>query len=160
MSQRPEPPPEGALIKATLKRHGKSARKAAQEAGISEGRWRQIADGYQVISAGNYAPVKGPAETVARMASVAGVSPEELEIADRHDAARELRTLQAAELREAPTLPPHLGHIKDPSPAEAAMLQYLAAMQEQIRVLDGKIDAMAEREREESENGAHEQKGA
>lgn len=61
-----------------------------------------------------------------------------------------------------PGLPPHLDHIEDPTPKEAAMLQYLAAMQEEIRALGQKVDAMAEREREREglENGASEQKGA
>jgi len=49
-----------ALVGAKL-----SAREAARRAGISEGRWRQIASGYQVVSAGVYAPAHGPAGTLA-----------------------------------------------------------------------------------------------
>jgi hypothetical protein len=67
-----------------------SAREAARRAGISEGRWRQIAGGYQVVSAGVYAPVRGPAETLARMAAVVGVTPAQLTEAGRPDAARAL----------------------------------------------------------------------
>jgi len=74
-----------ALARAKL-----SAREAARRAGISEGRWRQIASGYQVVSAGVYAPVRGPAGTLARMASVAGVTPAQLRRAGRPDAARVL----------------------------------------------------------------------
>ncbi|MFY9889494.1 MAG: helix-turn-helix transcriptional regulator, partial [Streptosporangiaceae bacterium] len=65
MADRPEPPPWGTLIAAALRRAGLSAREAARRAGISEGRWRQITGGYQVVSPGVYAPVRGPAGTVA-----------------------------------------------------------------------------------------------
>lgn len=93
MSEHPKQLPEGALIADALKRSRLSARKAAGRAGMSEGRWRQIVKGYQTVSAGTHAPVRGPAETVARMAEVVGVTPEQLEQADRADAADELRTL-------------------------------------------------------------------
>jgi transcriptional regulator with XRE-family HTH domain len=74
-----------ALARAKL-----SAREAARRAGISEGRWRQIASGYQVVSAGVYAPVRGPAQTLARMAAVVGVTPAQLTEAGRPDAAKAL----------------------------------------------------------------------
>jgi hypothetical protein len=64
-----------------------SAREASRRAGISEGRWRQITSGYQVVSPGVYAPVRGPAATLARMAAVAGVSGADLRAAGREDAA-------------------------------------------------------------------------
>jgi lambda repressor-like predicted transcriptional regulator len=87
MSERPEPPPWGAVITAGLRRSRLSARQASRQAGISEGRWRQIAGGYQVVSPGVYAPVRGPAATLARMAAVAGVSAADLRAAGRADAA-------------------------------------------------------------------------
>lgn len=87
MMSRPEPPPWGVLISDALRRARVSARTAARQAGISEGRWRQIAHGYQVVSSGVYAPVHGPAATVARMAAVAGLTPAELTAAGRPDAA-------------------------------------------------------------------------
>lgn len=43
--------------------------------------------------AGQYIPVRAPAETLARMAQVVGVTPEQLEQANRADAAAELREL-------------------------------------------------------------------
>lgn len=91
MDKRPEPPPWGRLITQALQRSGMSARKAAKKAGMSDGRWRQITSGYQNVSAGVYAPVRGPAETIARMAQVVGLTPGELEKAGRPDAAEELR---------------------------------------------------------------------
>ena len=74
MPTRPAPPPWGALITSALREAGLSAREAARRAGLSEGRWRQITSGYQVVSAGVYAPVRGPAGTLARMAAVAGLA--------------------------------------------------------------------------------------
>jgi|ERR1700722_1663730 len=87
MTERPEPPPWGALITAALTRHGLSAREAARRAGLSEGRWRQITGGYQVVSPGVYAQVHGPAATLARMAGAAGVTAAQLRAAGRPDAA-------------------------------------------------------------------------
>lgn len=87
MPDRPEPPRWGALIIAALAREGLSVREAARRAGLSEGRWRQITAGYQVVSPGVYAPVRGPAATLARMARVAGVTPAQLRMAGREDAA-------------------------------------------------------------------------
>ena len=60
MTEKPTPTPEGKLIQAAIKRAGLSARKAADRAGISEGRWRQIASGYQVAAKGTYIPWWGP----------------------------------------------------------------------------------------------------
>jgi len=101
MPTRPAPPPWGALITAALRQAGLSAREAARRAGLSEGRWRQITSGYQVVSAGIYAPVRGPAATLARMASVAGVTPAQLEQAGRADAAAALAAAPAADAGEA-----------------------------------------------------------
>src|SRR5256885_5929030 len=98
---KPEQRPEGWLIAAALKRSNLSARKASQLAGMSDGRWGQIVRGYQTMGDGVYAPVKAPAETIARMAKVVGVTPEQLEDLDRADAAEELRQL----LAEAPPEP-------------------------------------------------------
>jgi transcriptional regulator with XRE-family HTH domain len=88
MSKRPDPPPWGVLLARALAKAKLSAREAARRAGISEGRWRQIASGYQVVSAGVYAPVHGPARTLARMAAVVGVTPAQLKKAGRPDAAK------------------------------------------------------------------------
>lgn len=71
-----------------------SVREAARRAGISEGWWRQIVNGWQPVSGGGGAPVRGPAPTVARMAQIVGVTPEELATTgERPDAAEELRIL-------------------------------------------------------------------
>ncbi len=117
MTDRPEPPPWGTLITAALRSAGISAREAARRAGISEGRWRQISSGYQVVSPGVYARVRGPAATLAKMAAVADVTAAELRASGRADAAEALLRQQAAEallqqaaealLRQAEERPPH-----------------------------------------------------
>jgi hypothetical protein len=95
MAERPAPPPWGILVTKALATAKLSAREAARRAGISEGRWRQIAGGYQVVSAGVYAPVHGPPETLARMAAVVGVTPAQLSKAGRPDAARALAAVSS-----------------------------------------------------------------
>ncbi|MFJ2178949.1 helix-turn-helix domain-containing protein [Streptomyces sp. NPDC087851] len=95
MSSPPQPRPEGELIKRAMKRKRLSARKAATAAGMSEGRWRQIVNGYQHVSAGQTMAVTGPADTVARMALVVDLAPEDLAGVGREDAAEELRILVA-----------------------------------------------------------------
>lgn len=72
-----------------------SMRKAAEMAGISDGRWRQIVKGYQGTGQGRI-PVVAPSETVARMALVVGVTDSQLEDAGRPDAAEVLRKLLAS----------------------------------------------------------------
>jgi transcriptional regulator with XRE-family HTH domain len=92
VSVQPDPSPEGALIREARRAAGLSFRKIAGRAGISYGRWRQIEAGYQNVTLGVYEPVRAPDRTVARMAAVVGVSPEQLEEAGRADAAAVLRS--------------------------------------------------------------------
>jgi transcriptional regulator with XRE-family HTH domain len=108
MNERPDPPAWGALITAALASEGISAREAARRAGMSEGRWRQITAGYQVVSPGVYAQVHGPAGTLARMAAVVGVTPDQLRAAGRDDAA----TVLAAQLERQPANDEMLERIK------------------------------------------------
>lgn len=131
MNERPAAPPWGLLIAQALKKSRMSAREAAKRAGMSDGRWRQIVSGYQTVSAGVYAPVRGPAETLARMAQVVGVTPEQLEQAGRSDA--------AAELRELPSLP---------EPEQELTARELT---ERLRELTAEFEAERERTRRESE---------
>jgi transcriptional regulator with XRE-family HTH domain len=91
MNERPAPPPEGRLIALAQKRARLSGRKAADKSGMSEGHWRAIVNGSRSIAKGVWVPVRAPAETLARMARVVGVTAEQLEQAGRPDAATELR---------------------------------------------------------------------
>lgn len=93
MDDRPEQRPEGRLIAVAQKQARLSQREAARRAGMSEARWRNIVSGYQTVSAGMHAPVRGPADTIARMSQVVGVTAEQLIAAGRDDAATELRDL-------------------------------------------------------------------
>jgi hypothetical protein len=93
-------PPEGRLIEDARARVRPklSIIQAAQRAGISDSRWRQITSGYMYV-AGKRTPTVGPADTVARMAHVVGVSADQLRKAGREDAAEELERILADEPR-------------------------------------------------------------
>lgn len=84
---------EGALIERARQLRGLKARAAARDAGMSDARWRQIESGYASVGPGQVIPVRGPDETVARMASVVGVTAEQLREAGRAAAADVLLTL-------------------------------------------------------------------
>lgn len=67
-----------------------SQRELARRVGMSEGRIRQIINGYQ--STGSMVvPIVGPADTVARMAVAAGLSPAQLREVGRDDVADAMR---------------------------------------------------------------------
>lgn len=93
MNRPPEPPPAyGALIEAAREAAGLSRREAARRAGISDAWWRYVVQGWQ------NGPISGAADTVAKMARVVGVTPDELETeGQRADAARVLREVLSAE---------------------------------------------------------------
>ena len=129
MAERPSPPPWGALLTKALASAEISAREAARRAGISEGRWRQIASGYQVVSPGIYAPVHGPAKTLARMAAVVGVTPEQLTRAGRQDAAKALASQGADASHEQ-----MLQRVREMNPQQARELLAAIAVQLGIRV--------------------------
>lgn len=94
VSEVPEQQPEGRLIADALLSKKLSARAAAAAAGISDTRWRHIVSGYQPAGQGNYIPVHGPADTLARMAMVVGVTADQLAGVGRSDAAGELVRIQ------------------------------------------------------------------
>ncbi|MEW2068470.1 helix-turn-helix transcriptional regulator [Streptomyces sp. NPDC007346] len=124
---RPEPPTEAALIARAQKRSGLSGRKAASLAGISDARWRQIIHGYQTIS-GTRLPVSAPDGTLARMASVVGVTPDQLREAGRPDAADELEQM-------TPPAPPRpAGQYTPPLDAITAIMASLS-VEEQAEVI-------------------------
>lgn len=100
MTEVPEQRPEGLLIAEALKRAKLSGRAAATAAGLSDGRWRQIVNGYQSVGGGNYFPVIGPPDTIARMAQVVNLTPDDLTKAGRPDAAEELSKLLGDETRD------------------------------------------------------------
>lgn len=98
VSERPPPPPEGQLITAALAklRPKTTVPEAARRADLSDSRWRQICQGYQMVS-GNPVPVTAPADTIARMANVVGVTYNQLVEAGREDAADALQDMELEE---------------------------------------------------------------
>lgn len=92
--------PEGRVIEDALKRPPKkSMRKLADEVGLSEGRVRQIINGYQSMG-GQIIAIVGPADTVARLAQAAGVTPEQMRSAGRPDAADVMSPLRGVGVTE------------------------------------------------------------
>ncbi|WP_327290242.1 helix-turn-helix domain-containing protein [Streptomyces sp. NBC_01198] len=108
MTEGPDAPPEGQLIKQALVGSRLSQREAARRAGISETRWRQLVSGYQLVSRAKV-PVRSPDDTLARMARAVGVTAEQLAGAGREGA--------AAVLREADATAAPLGRGTDPGSA-------------------------------------------
>lgn len=129
MSERPAPPPEGVLIAGALKRAKLSAREAARRSGLSEGRWRQIVSGSQTVSAGVHAPVRAPAETLARMGAVVALTPEDFIEAGREDVAAVMRGQEAAIEDVAPLTLEDLENFVPQTAAEKALLHILRVVQ-------------------------------
>lgn len=113
------------MIKEALDASHLSQRQAAKQAGISESRWRQIVTGYQSVD-GIKHPVRGPDETLARMAYVVHVSAGQLEEADRPKAAAILRGIEAKEHAKAHRatagLPPGRSRVAERWPLVQAVL--------------------------------------
>lgn len=103
-------PPEAALIKSRREamRPKLSQARAGELVGLSGTRWRQIENGYETARAGLQARVDAPADTLAHMARVLGITAEELRAVGRHDAAAELSNLESTDRRESHS--PAKGH--------------------------------------------------
>lgn len=85
--EKPPQRPEGALIANAIGNLGLSRRQAAGAIGISEGRLRQIINGYLSAGRGHYIEVVAPADTLMRIAIVLKISRAQLAAAGRADAA-------------------------------------------------------------------------
>lgn len=102
----PAPPPEAEIIRVARLARGLSPETAAKRTTVrlGGGRWRHIEQGY--TRRVPYTPTIAPAKTLAHMARVVGVQPQQLVDAGREDAAeilREIRRQEAAD--EQPTAP-------------------------------------------------------
>src|SRR5687767_10198333 len=84
--------PLGRLLEDRRTRAGLSQTAAAERAGISQGRWRQIIIGF-IERADGRSPTHPSPELLAHMASAVGMTPHELDNADEPQAAEELRRL-------------------------------------------------------------------
>lgn len=89
---KPEQTPTGALLSQEIKRKGLSQREVARQANLSEGRLRQILNGYASVGHGQYIPVSAPPATVARIALVLNLTTNELGRVDL-EAASELHNM-------------------------------------------------------------------
>lgn len=106
----PSPPPEARLIEEARAQRGLSQNRAAEVAGITGTRWRQIVNGTR--------PASGPrvTQTVASMALAVEVTPDVMEAAGRSDVAEVMTQLQrenaegSADPLTAPTQPLPPGH--------------------------------------------------
>ena len=123
---RPEPPPEAVLLRLARKAAGIGTRDAAAAGGISKARLSQIENGYE-RRMGQYKSVHGKDSTVAHLAAFTGVTPEELDEAQRPDAAAVLRVILRRRKPDPPE--PPLPPAPDPAPftpAEERMAEKLA----------------------------------
>lgn len=114
MSVHPEAPPESDLIRQRREAAvpGMSRRQAAAKAGISASQWSDVERGHKKAGSGVVVPVRATADTLARMARVAGASADDLVAAGRPDAARQLRAVeQERDLRQRIAAIPGLGVI-------------------------------------------------
>ncbi len=96
MSVHPESPAEARLIRQRREAlvPDVSRRQAAVKAGISPSQWSDVERGHKKAGSGVVVPVRGTAETLARMARAVGVSADDLAAAGREDAARQLRAFE------------------------------------------------------------------
>ncbi|MBD3778505.1 MAG: helix-turn-helix transcriptional regulator [Micrococcales bacterium] len=106
-----EPTRAARLIEQRRKQRGMSIREAAKAADLSEGRWRQIAKGYQQLAQGARAPVTTPPATTARMAMAVGVTSDELVAVGERQVADIVRESTASRLRH----PSRMGAGQPPS---------------------------------------------
>lgn len=138
MDDRPEQPPEGKLLTAALKRTGLSQRKAADKAAMSEGHWRAIATGSRSVNAGVWISVRAPADTLARMARVVEITPEQLEDVGRSDAAEELRLMASPD------------ESRNGAASKEDPLERLARLTRELNEVQRELREQAERDRRDS----------
>jgi hypothetical protein len=124
-------PPEAALIEQArhrLPKNRSAVSKVAKRARISEGRWRQIAKGYQQATKETRVPVRAPADTLARMAEAVDVSADELEAAGRSDAAEIIREQSRRLARGlASLIPTDTAEVGDRDTSKTTKVEYTMA---------------------------------
>jgi len=134
MTDRRGTPPEAELLKHARERMHLSIPVAAKRAsasmppgakGISAGRLRQIEAGYQTVTKGVQVPTSASHVNLAHLAKFYGIPPEDLEAAERPEAARILRDIQG--------VPPQLSVLPGTRPEgfpdgeEELLRRYIAA---------------------------------
>ena len=86
------------IIERKRKARGLSVREAARRATLSEGRWRQIAKGYQSAAQGMKVPVNAPIETLMRMARATGVQASDLRSFGEDEVASSIESQERSKL--------------------------------------------------------------
>jgi transcriptional regulator with XRE-family HTH domain len=109
-----------------------SRRQAAARAGISPSQWSDVERGSKRAGPGIIIPVQATAGTLAKMATVIGVSPEELAAAGRDDAADQLRSASRQQqlgerLADIPGLGFLAGHLRPEADARSELLPLIAS---------------------------------
>jgi len=104
--ERPEPPPEAPLIDAARRSSRLTVREVTRRARISEAHWRQIVSGYESLGGGEYREVHAKPETLARIAQVIGLTPDQLRKVRRTDAAEALEEITPDPQPEPPSYTP------------------------------------------------------
>ena len=124
-----------------------SKRHAAELAGMSEGRWRQLeAGGFR--RRGRWEPESAAAPTLARMARAVGVTEAELRACGREDAAAELAALPPLAVE-----PPHNGG----QPTWQDFERLASEGQERMRALEEKLEEFMENRYRDEEGPRSEQ---
>lgn len=128
--KKPSPPPEAQMIERLRVAARLSVRRAAVLAGMSEGRWRQIAKGYQAVTRDIVAPVVAPADTLKKMFEAVSV-PTDGELAEMWQYRPDVgELLDASQALAAQSSEPTMLMASDPTP-----LRRLYHIREQIDLL-------------------------
>lgn len=142
--ENPLPPPEAVLIRTAREAAGMTAAQAARASAgaVSAIYWRDVERGHGGRR-GQQAPTRASAKMLAAMARVTDVTPEQLDGAEREDAARVLREIlrrgdgepEAPRMSLVPDLPPTPGDDLDRVVAEMIGGQEREDVKEALRAL-------------------------
>ena len=136
-----EPSRIARIIEAHREAEGVSVRSAAKKAGLSEGRWRQIAKGYQQATRDVRVPVNAPVETLVRMALALHMTTYDfaraVDDSEEGQAVAKFRTALAAALPKPEGSPMFGGSYEDPA--------YLGNIEEWVSELQTRIEMLEER---------------
>lgn len=136
-----EPSAVAQIIEDYRKANGVSVRSAAKKAGLSEGRWRQIAKGYQQATKEVRVPVNAPTETLVRMALALHMTPYYFDrLVDELEGDRTVSDFKAALKDAIPKpfgSPVFGGSYEDP--------EYLGNIEEWVSELQTRIEMLEDR---------------
>lgn len=132
-----EPSPIAQTIENYRKAEGVSVRSAAKKASLSEGRWRQIAKGYQQATKEVRIPVNAPTETLVRMALALHMTPYNFSGLDSSPEVDAFRDALQAAIPKLEGSPMFGGSYEDP--------EYLGNIEEWVSQLQTRIEMLEDR---------------